>query len=113
MTRTIQPIDPLRIPDQHLLSEAQGCAEAPVAPGLPPTRVFPGVAAWAVLSGGTAIAWALFVPEEFLTTGSDEQHRSGAGSLVTKAAASPVLDVRDVPSTNYFVIARAIRRALS
>ena len=115
----VRPIHPLTIPEgMRLRGEADDCAEPPVAPGLDPQRCFPGVKAWAI--GQEHASWelgprayALFVPEEYLTPGMDEERRSGRGTLVTQAVGSPVLDVRDVEADDVFTIARAIRRALS
>jgi hypothetical protein len=119
--RLIRPIQPLSIPEDRaraLRDEALDMADS-YAPGLPPSVVWAGVKAWAiyeateaegdVVADGSPLAWALFIPEEYIS-GEGDGHM---GSLMTKAADSPALDVRDVLDHEPLTIARAIRRALS
>lgn len=118
MTRLIRPIHPIDLPEGALRDEALDMADS-VAPGLAPTHVWAGVKAWAVseavevdgdvVAKGKPTAWALFIPEEYIS-GEGDGHM---GSLMTKAASSPALDVRDVLDHEPLTIARAIRRALS
>lgn len=153
MTRSIRPIHPLRLPGtvSILQGEAEDCAESPIAPGLDPTRCFPGVKAWAVVpqpyvarpsethlglwrvwhaslmavsshvtreqaeaeaealnASIEPMAYALFVPEEYVS-GEGDGHMGG---LMTQRVGRDVVDVRDVLDSEPLTIARAIRRAL-